>query len=268
MILFPPAKVNLGLNVLHKRSDGYHAVETGMLEVPFYDVLELLPAENTSFRQSGLEISGNAEDNLCMKAYRLMEISYDIPGVYMHLRKQIPFGAGLGGGSADATFVLKGLNELFSLQLDENQLRGLAAQLGSDCPFFVSGGAAIACGRGEEISTINLPLNGFWIKLVNPGIHVSTAEAYSGVRFNSSLTDDLESVLLGSREDWKERLKNDFEPSIFERYPVIGQLKDQLYEEGAFYAAMSGSGSTLFGLYEVEPKKSFASYFEFIGSFS
>jgi 4-diphosphocytidyl-2-C-methyl-D-erythritol kinase len=267
MILFPPAKVNLGLNVLHKRSDGYHAIETGMLEVPFYDVLELLPSENTSFRQSGLEISGNVEDNLCMKAFRLMESTYDIPSVYMHLRKQIPFGAGLGGGSADATFVLKGLNQLFSLQLDENQLRFLAAQLGSDCPFFVSGGAALASGRGEEINPIDLPLTGFWIKLVNPGIHVSTAEAYSGVRFTASSRDELASVLFGPRESWKERLKNDFEPSIFERYPVIGQLKDQLYEEGAFYAAMSGSGSTLFGLYENEPTKSFDSCFEFIGSF-
>jgi 4-diphosphocytidyl-2-C-methyl-D-erythritol kinase len=266
MILFPPAKVNLGLNVLHKRSDGYHAIETGMLEVPFFDVLELLPAEKTDFKQSGLEISGNVEDNLCMKAYRLMETSYQLPSVYMHLRKQIPFGAGLGGGSADATYVLKGLNELFSLQLDDEQLRLLASQLGSDCSFFVAGGAAIARGRGEEISPIDLSLQGTWIKLVNPGIHVSTAEAYSGVRFSSSPTN-LESILLCDKEEWRERLKNDFEPSIFERYPAIGIIKDQLYEEGAFYAAMSGSGSTLFGLYEKEPKKSFNSYFEFIGSF-
>ena len=254
MILFPPAKINLGLNVKSKRSDGYHEIETCMVEVPFHDVLEILPSTKFKFISSGMEIKGNVDDNLCVKAYRLLESEHNLPPVYIHLRKNIPMGAGLGGGSSDATYVLKGLNELFDLELDKKELERYASVLGSDCAFFVKGGSQIAIGRGEVLSDSDVDLKGKYLKLINPEIHIGTAEAYSNVVLDKG--SSVHSVLQEPIENWQSRLNNSFESYAFSEHPEIKSLKDELIEDGAIYVAMSGSGSSVFGIYESEPKHS------------
>ncbi len=252
MILFPPAKINLGLKVLSKRADGYHEIESCMLAIPMTDVLEVLPAEDFGFRQSGIVVDVEEENNLCVKAFRLFQERYKIGNVLIHLRKQLQMGAGLGGGSADATYVLLALNTLFNKQLTNETLRSMAAELGSDCPFFVSKGAQIARGRGEILSDLDLNLAGWYLKIINPGIHVGTQEAYSGVHFSAE-SRSLEVLLAEPIERWNEVIKNDFETSIFKKHPLIAALKADLYTEGATYASMSGSGSTVFGLFKEMP---------------
>ncbi len=252
MIIFPPAKINLGLQVRRRREDGFHELETGMIRVPFEDVLELLPAEKDRFLVTGIPVEGAISDNLCVRAlYRMREL-YAIPPVYMHLRKNIPMGAGLGGGSSDAAYVIRGLNELFGLGISNEKMRDLAAELGSDCAFFITGTPCMARGRGELLSEIELNLEGYFLKLVFPGVHVSTKTAYAGV-----LTDDkdrhTEQLLKQAPGSWEGKLLNDFEDSVFKTYPELAEIKQGLYAEGALYAAMSGSGSTIFGLFETEP---------------
>jgi 4-diphosphocytidyl-2-C-methyl-D-erythritol kinase len=263
MILFPPAKINLGLNILFKREDAYHEIDSVMLPIPMYDVLEILPAEQFDFHQSGLTIDGGTSDNLCVKAYNLLKEKYTIPPVYIHLRKEIPMGAGLGGGSADAAYVLKGLNELFELNCSNEELESLALQLGSDCPFFIKNTAQVAKGRGEVLSPCQLDLKGYFLKIVNPGIHVGTKEAYAGVIFKDSKRD-VKEIVEGPISAWKDELINDFERSVFQHHSVLADIKSMLYQEGAVYASMSGSGSTMFAIYEKEPSLSFTatSYLE------
>ena len=253
MILFPPAKINLGLKVLKKRSDGYHEIETCMMSVPMTDVLEIVPSEKFEFKQTGIKVEGDQESNLCVKAFRLFRQRHTISNVYIHLRKQLPMGAGLGGGSADASYVLRGLNTLFDCGLSNDELRAMASELGSDCPFFIEDTVQIGKGRGTELSNFNLDLKGYYLKLINPGIHVGTKEAYDGIRFSDG-TDSIENLLELPVADWKDRLNNDFEHTIFELHPSIGKLKEQLYAEGAVYASMSGSGSTVYGIFEKEPE--------------
>ena len=184
MILFPPAKINLGLNVLFKREDGYHELETVMLKTPLTDVLEIVPSDEFQFTQTGLTIPGDNLDNLCVQAFQLIQKEYKIPNVHIYLRKIIPMGAGLGGGSADASYVLSGLNTLFNLNISNSKLEELAATLGSDCPFFINPTPQIAKGRGEILSPIEINLKGYYIKLLNVGIHVGTKEAYAGIQFS------------------------------------------------------------------------------------
>jgi 4-diphosphocytidyl-2-C-methyl-D-erythritol kinase len=258
MILFPPAKINLGLRVLFKRSDNYHEIDTCMVPIPFYDVLELLPSDEFKFIQTGLTVDGDPEQNLCVKAFRLMEKHFQVPNVYMHLRKEIPMGAGLGGGSADAAYVLRGLRDLFVPALGNDKLEELAAQLGSDCPLFIEDSARMASGRGEVLSAVELDLKGYYLKIVNPGIHIGTAEAYSGIEFPKE-PESVRSVVSAPVQEWKDRLFNDFEVSAFKRHPELSEIKEKLYAEGAIYAAMSGSGSTMFGIYEQEPARTFSS---------
>ncbi len=260
MILFPPAKINLGLKVLKKRSDGYHEIETCMLAIPFTDVLEIVPSVDFVFKQTGIVIDGDQESNLCVMAFRVFQKNYDIPNAYIHLRKQLPMGAGLGGGSADASFVLRGLNNLFGAGLTDDQLREMASELGSDCPFFISDKAQIGKGTGTNLNSVDLDLKGYYIKVINPGIHIGTKEAYSGIVFSDD-EESIESTLLRPIEEWKGRLKNSFETHIFEKYPLIDELKNQFYSEGAIYASMSGSGSTVFGIFKSEPEIS-TNYFE------
>ncbi len=248
MILFPPAKVNLGLNVLHKREDGYHEIKSCMAEIPLNDVLEILPSDRFQFQQTGLTIDGDQESNLCVKAFRLIEERYGIGPVYMHLRKMIPMGAGLGGGSADATYVLMGLNEIFDLNLDDAMLESLASELGSDCAFFVKGGVQMSEGRGEVLRPINVDLKGFHLKLVYPSVHIGTGEAYSNVDFNT----DVSGYEMLLQNDFSA-LENCFEPHAFTKFPELDEIKQSLLEEGAFYAAMSGSGSSVFGLFKEKP---------------
>ncbi|NVK65145.1 MAG: 4-(cytidine 5'-diphospho)-2-C-methyl-D-erythritol kinase [Flavobacteriales bacterium] len=252
MLLFPPAKINLGLKVLKKRSDGYHEIETCMVAVPMTDVLEILPSEQFEFKQTGLEVEGDHESNLCVKAFRLFQERFNCPNAFIHLRKQIPMGAGLGGGSADASYVLRGLNELFECEATDDELREMATQLGSDCPFFVSDEPQMGRGTGTDLSPFSLDLNGYYLKVINPGIHIGTKEAYSGIHFSESAWP-LHEILQLPISDWKEKLHNDFESHIFEAHPEIGALKEQLYAEGAIYASMTGSGSTVFGIFAEKP---------------
>lgn len=268
MILFPPAKINLGLTVLHKRDDGYHEIDSVMVPIALFDVLEILPSDKFEFHQSGLIIDSTEADNLCVKAYTLMREQFDLPVVYIHLRKEIPMGAGLGGGSADAAFVLKGLNEIFKLNCSVQELEAFAALLGSDCPFFIRNNAQEAKGKGELLAPCELDLKGYYLKIINPGIHIGTKEAYEGIVFQDSI-NSVKSIVEGPIGLWKELLKNNFEVSAFKKHPILADIKSTLYEEGAIYASMTGSGSTMFGIFKNKPNLSFLeeSYFETILSF-
>ena len=248
MILFPNAKINLGLHIKSRRADGYHELETIFYSVNFCDVLEILPSDELTFTSSGISIPG--EGNLCLNAYHLLKQDFNIPAVRIHLHKIIPIGAGLGGGSSDAAFTLKGLNKLFDLQLTNEQLRIYALQIGADCPFFIENKPMLATGIGEVLESIDLDLSAYKIAIVKPNIHISTAEAYSAVTPKEPLFS-LRDLIKYPVNEWQ--LQNDFEQSVFEKYPIIKDLKNSLYEQGAVYAAMSGSGSSVFGLFETHP---------------
>ena len=249
MILFPNAKINLGLHIKSKRADGYHDLETIFYSVNYCDILEILPSDQLAFTSSGIDIPGKS--NLCLDAYNLLKNDFDIPAVQIHLHKIIPIGAGLGGGSSDAAFTLKGLNKLFGLQLNTEQLKTYAVQIGADCPFFIENKPMLATGIGEILESIELDLSAYHIAIVKPNIHVSTKEAYSLVTPNESLIS-LRDLIKSPVKEWQ--LQNDFEQSVFAKYPAIEDLKNSLYEQGAVYAAMSGSGSSVFGLFESRPK--------------
>lgn len=260
MILFPPAKINLGLNVLHKREDGYHEIESCLYQIPLFDSLEIMKNDSFKFVQTGLVIDSEQENNLVVRAFRLMEDRFSIGNVYIHLLKSIPMGAGLGGGSADATYVLLGLNNLFELNLSYDEIRLLASELGSDCPLFIRKDVQIAKGRGEILENINFTLQGKFLKIVNPGINIGTKEAYSNIEYSHSTP--IIQVIRQSMETWKDELKNSFESTVFKKHLKIEPIKNQLYSEGALYASMTGSGSTLFGIYLEEPTLTFPKYYE------
>lgn len=248
MITFPNAKINLGLQVLRKRNDGFHDIETAFYPIPLRDSLEILKLSGRkgSFRQYGLRLGGG--ENLCQKAYNLLKEKYDIAPVSMYLLKNIPAGAGLGGGSSDAAHTLIMLNEMFDLDISSAELEILAAQLGSDCPFFIRNMPVLAEGRGEVFTPIKPGLGGKYIVVVKPDLHVSTPEAYAMVRPDqgrASLRDILEKPV----EQWKDVLFNDFETPVFKNYPAIRQIKEKMYDDGALYASMSGSGSAVFGIF-------------------
>lgn len=254
MIVFPNCKINLGLHVVNKRDDGYHDLETIFYPIPLKDSLEIIvdtnaPNKTIEFSQSGLLVKGNNQDNLCVKAYNLLAAEYpNFPAVKAHLHKAIPMGAGLGGGSADASFMLKLLNEKCNLSLSEERLMHYALQLGSDCPFFIYNKPCFAKGRGENLSPIQLNLKGYQLVIVNPGIHISTALAFSGCKpQNPSIS--LKEIVKEPVEKWKNLLINDFEDSIFRAYPEIEEIKKNLYSKGAIYASMSGTGSSVYGLF-------------------
>lgn len=257
MILFPPCKINLGLNILNKREDGYHNLETIMFQLPFFDVLEIVRSDAFAFTSSGIPIDANPSQNLCVKAYEALKNRFDLSPVKIHLHKNIPMGGGLGGGSSDATYVLKGLNELFELNLTTPQLQEISAELGSDCPLFVETTPQLATGRGEILEPIAVDLSGYHLKLVNIGIHVSTQLAFSSVSFSHE-KESLRALIQEPIENWKNTIKNGFESSVFAKFPELNTLKSKLYDEGAMYAAMSGSGSTLFAIYKNEPLLSFS----------
>jgi 4-diphosphocytidyl-2-C-methyl-D-erythritol kinase len=266
MIVFPNCKINLGLHILEKRKDGYHNIETIFYPVPIHDSLEIISGtdkDTIEFSQSGIEIQGEATSNLCIKAIELLKNEgYSIPAIKMHLHKTIPMGAGLGGGSADGAFTLKLLNEKYNLSISTEQLANYALQLGSDCPFFINNNAAIGKGRGEQLEKIEVNLKNYYLLLINPNIHVSTADAFAGCRPNASRAS-LATAIEQPIDTWKESLTNDFEITVFEKYPAIKNIKDQLYNMGALYASMSGSGSSVFGIFTNKPSmQSFpASYY-------
>lgn len=252
MINFPNAKINLGLNIIAKRSDGYHDIETCMVPIPLFDALEMIPAKKTVFESSGLEIPGAEKDNLVLKALKLIRKDFpDVGDVHIHLHKNIPMGAGLGGGSADAAFALVLMNKLFDLHLESWFLEEYAAQIGSDCAFFIENKPKIATGRGEVLAPVHVDLMGEYLVLVKPPIHIGTKEAYAGVKPKKSELPLVD--ILSDKSLWKDSLLNDFEESIFPKYPELTAIKQRMYDSGAYYAAMSGSGSTVFGLFSQAP---------------
>jgi len=258
MLIYPNAKINLGLNVIERRPDGYHNIETVFYPVGLSDVLDVQPSDTCmdySFSSSGIELGGDPEDNLIVRAYRLLRADYQFPPVDISLIKQIPFGAGLGGGSSDAAFMLKGLNELFELKITKRKLEKYASVLGADCPVFIKNKPVFATGIGNVFTPIKISLKGYFLMLVKPDIHVSTPEAYSLVVPEipaHSLLELIQSPVTG----WKDTIKNDFEKSVFAIHPEIESIKNQLYESGAIYASMSGSGSSVYGIFKTVPENS------------
>lgn len=258
MITFPNAKINLGLNIVEKRPDGYHNLETIFYPVPIEDALEvnILNEGNEKFRlhQAGLEIEGEAENNLVVKAYKLLDAEFNLPPVDIHLFKHIPSGAGLGGGSSDAAYMLKLLNEKFNLELTNETLEEYAARLGADCAFFIRNTPTYAEGIGNIFSPISLSLKGYQIVLVKPDIFVSTREAFVQIKPHRQKVP-LKEVIKYPMEEWRELMVNDFEESVFPQFPGIKEIKEKLYKQGAIYAAMTGSGSSVFGLFKTEDTK-------------
>ncbi len=253
MLLLPNCKINIGLNVVARRADGYHDLETVFYPIPLRDNLEIAPAPDSpapwKLQTGGIPCGGDAADNLVVRVYLSLAKDFAMPPVEIFLRKNVPMGAGLGGGSSDAAFMMRGLNELFALGLSEEEMERRLARLGADCAFFVKNRPAFATGIGDQLSPLPLSLAGRYIVLVKPPVHVSTAEAYAGVtprRPDCPLRD----AVLRPVEEWRDTVRNDFEPSVFAAHPEIAAVKRTLYDMGAAYAAMSGSGSTVYGLFD------------------
>lgn len=266
MICFPNAKINLGLNIISKRSDGYHNIETIFYPIPVKDALEIKEASETSFSQTGIPIDGPIEKNLVMKALNQIKTQFPIPELEIHLLKAIPFGAGLGGGSADAAFMLKLINDFCSLSLKDEELEQMASLIGADCAFFIRNKPVFASGTGNIFDIVNLSLSGLYLYLIKPDVWVSTQEAYSIV--TPSLPKvSLTEIIRQPITDWRELMINDFEKSVFVKHPVIKTIKDTLYENGALYASMSGSGSSVYGIFKnpVDLKKTFPSCYVWQG---
>lgn len=258
MISFPNAKINLGLNIIEKRPDGFHNLESCFYPIGWQDVLEILPAQKLAFTSSGIAIPSDGKENLCIQAYQLLKADFDLPPIQIHLHKIIPIGAGLGGGSADAAFTIKTLNNLFNLKLDIAVLQDYARQLGSDCAFFIENIPKYCFGKGDQFSEVAVTLRGKFLVLVYPNQHVSTQEAYAGIQPQPALKP-LSEVIQNPIQDWPDQLKNDFEPQIFAKYPAIELIKTTLYDLGASYASMTGSGSALFGIFDTPVPLNFPS---------
>jgi len=251
MISFPNAKINLGLNIVERRPDGYHNLETVFYPIGLTDVLEIVPAqgEGSSLTTYGNPVDCPVEKNLVMKALRLMQQHYDVPEVDIYLYKHIPDGAGLGGGSSDASSTMLILNDMFGLNVGRDELAVLAARLGADCPFFIYNEPMMATGIGDVLTPINVNLKGLALYLVKPGVNVPTKVAYSRVKPSPSTTCLSADVECDVRM-WDGVVKNDFEPSVFASYPQLDSIKKLIQQSGAFYASMSGSGSSIFGIFE------------------
>lgn len=265
MITFPCCKINLGLNIVEKRPDGYHNLETVFYPIPLYDALEVklmhesFPCkEKCTLSVTGNAVGGNPQDNLVVKAYNLIAENYDIPRVHIHLHKAIPSQAGLGGGSADAAYMIRLLDERFRLNMGIAEMERFATKLGADCPFFITAEPSYATGIGEELKPIanekkcNNYLEGKWIALVKPDIAISTKEAFANIHPQKP-KENCRDIVLRPVSEWRDALTNDFEGSLFPKYPELAAIKEALYNNGALYAQMSGSGSTVFGIYEDKP---------------
>jgi 4-diphosphocytidyl-2-C-methyl-D-erythritol kinase len=268
MISFPNAKINIGLNIIEKRDDGYHNIESVFYPIQLTDVIEVIENKEATDERiimsfSGDAIPGEANDNLCYFAYHLLAEQCMLPNIKAHLHKHIPIGAGLGGGSSDAAFFIRLLNDKFELNLSWGEMHHYAKQLGSDCSFFISNKPAFAEGKGDQYESINLDLSKYYLALIYPDIHINTATAYSNVtpaKPKRSLEADILTLPI---EEWKNYIHNDFEDSVFPKYPEVKSIKEKLYSLGAIYASMSGSGSSVYGIFK-EPtdfKKEFKDYF-------
>lgn len=253
MILFPNAKINIGLAVTEKRPDGYHNIESIFVPIPLCDTLEILPSKDFQFLNYGLTIDGNWKQNICVKAYQLFKSEFDIPPVQILLHKNIPMEAGLGGGSSDAAFTLIGLNKIFRLNLTNIQLHNYASMLGSDCAFFIQNIPCFAVGKGEILEPVSLNLSGYYIKIVKPQVHISTAKAYQHIQPQKNIVSFKQIILEKNLQDWKNYLFNNFENQAFIEHPMLSKIKEEMYNEGALFAAMTGSGSAIFGIYNSMP---------------
>ena len=263
MVVFPNAKINIGLNVLNKREDGFHNLESIFYPIYWCDILEInksdtVEPEGYQFKTSGIAIDGDLTNNLVVKAFKLIKNQYHIPDCKIHLHKQIPMGAGLGGGSADAAFTLTLLNNLFELSISLENLIELADTLGSDCPFFIKNTPQFVSGKGDIMTDINFDLSGYFIKLVNPNIHISTKVAFNNLDLPQPIQNfNLKNLTPQLLFDKNQKVVNDFEKGIFNLHPKLLKIKQQLIKEGALYASMTGTGSTIYGIYQHQPKLSF-----------
>lgn len=255
MIVLSSAKINIGLHILRKRDDGFHDIATLMYLIPFCDIIEIVrdkQGKEFKYNHSGIAVPGKLESNLCYKAWQLFSEEVSKIPVKVHLHKQIPVGAGLGGGSSNGSAILRGLNTLSGNKLNTNNLQIMASKLGSDCAIFIKEKHSFAEGRGDKIQDISVNLSGFFLVIFNPGIEVNTAWAYN--KANAlEVRKSLRQLISFPVEEWKEFIENDFEKSVFAAYPEIKQLKDKLYVSGAIYASMTGSGSSVYGLFRQKP---------------
>ena len=269
MVVFPHAKINLGLSVLRKRQDGFHDIETVLVPVMLCDALECIvaPDGKFSFSMSGYAVAGAMQSNLCYQAWAFLKRDFGLPEIKMHLHKAIPMGAGLGGGSADGAFTLKMLNRLFDLQLTDDELETYARPLGSDCAFFVGNGVKLASGKGDVLEPVEPDLSGYFLVVAKPDIHIDTGVAYGQVK-PSAERMPLKEIIKLPAEAWKGRLKNDFEEPVFRKFPLLADIKARFYEADAVYASMTGSGSAVYGLFKgrVDLRAEFPGYFYWSGS--
>ena len=248
MILYPNAKINIGLNILKKRDDGYHSISSVFYPLhDMCDILEVIPSDTFSFSSTGIKIIGSK--NICEQAFELLKSKHNISNVKIHLHKCIPIGAGLGGGSSDAAFLLKGLNDMFSLNLSNKELKEYALNLGADCPFFIDNTPKYVEGVGEKMRDVNLDLSGYEIRIADPNIHISTKEAYDNIHPTFPNHELLELINLPV-EFWKDKVINDFEKNIFNTHPKLVKIKQDFYQKGALYSSMSGSGSVIYAIFD------------------
>ena len=257
MICFPNAKINIGLNIVSKREDGYHNLETVFYPVPLKDVLEFMVPEKqtkeTCIEVSGTELDISNNENICIKAYKLLAADYELPNLKMYLHKTIPAGAGLGGGSSDASFLLKQLNQYFKLNVSEKKLADYASELGADCAFFLKNKAVFASGIGNRFELIKLDLKGYYILIIKPNFSINTVDAFKNIK-PAVPEIRLREIIKQPVNSWKDQLRNDFETPLFQRHPELKKIKSELYNLGADFASMSGSGSALFGLFKNKPQ--------------
>jgi 4-diphosphocytidyl-2-C-methyl-D-erythritol kinase len=252
MLRLSPAKINLGLQITEKRTDGFHNLQTVFYPIKWADIVEVMPANTLRLHVTGINPCISGEENICTKAFRLLQKDFNLRGADIYLHKHVPFGAGLGGGSSNAATVLMTANEVFELGLDTEQLAAYATQLGSDCAFFLYNQPMLGTERGEFLTPINISLQEYKLLIVKPPVNVNTAEAYKNIVPHSN-RPPLQSIIRQPIHTWKSALVNDFEHSVFAVYPVLEQIKDTMYNNGAIYAAMSGSGSAIFGIFEETP---------------
>jgi len=256
MITYPNAKINIGLNITERRADGYHNLETVFYPVKIKDALEVIESDELRFTSSGIEIPGRIEDNLCIKGYHLLKKDFDLPPVAIHLHKHIPIGAGLGGGSADAAFFITLMNKKFELGLSVERMQDYARMLGADCAFFIENKPVFAFERGDEFEPIKLDLSAYKIVVVMPPVQISTSEAFRGFK-PAPVKESLMELIGLPVKEWRKYIKNDFEESVFKNNAEIRGVKAALYESGALYASMSGSGASVFGIFENTPDLAF-----------
>ncbi len=250
MIVYANAKINLGLFVTRKREDGYHDIETVFYPVPLYDIIEFRESDAFRLRTEGIVLDIGYRDNLVYKVYKVFKDKFDIPPVEVFMIKRIPSGAGMGGGSSDAAFFAKGLNEYFGIGLKEKELEALVLKFGSDCPFFIENKPVWATGRGEVMEPLDLDLSGYAIVVVKPDVSVVTAEAYLNIKPLKRGYSLKDTVCQKDFSVWREKVTNDFENYVFSKFQVVKQIKDKMYENGALYASMTGSGSAVYGLFD------------------